>query len=255
MHDFLFYIISGALVGVAVGLTGVGGGSLMTPILLLLNIPANIAVGTDLLYAAGTKAVGVHLHHKKKNVHWPVALTMLAGSLPASGITIIALQYFFIEPQTYQSILTSTLGIMLLVTGLLILFKKAKPEKELTTSQPQALKIKTLLMGVLLGVLVTLSSVGAGVCGTAILFSLYPRLKGIEIVGTDIAHAVPLTLIAGLGHLYLGNVDLTLLGGLIIGSVPAMLLGTHLGAKLPDVWMRKFLAIILLGMGIRYSFL
>jgi hypothetical protein len=137
MHDFLFYIISGALVGVAVGLTGVGGGSLMTPILLLLNIPAHIAVGTDLLYAAGTKAVGVHLHHKKKNVHWPVALTMLAGSLPASGITIIALQYLFIEPQTYQSILTSTLGIMLLVTGLLILFKKAKPKKRanhITTS-------------------------------------------------------------------------------------------------------------------------
>ena len=238
--DFLLYAISGAFVGLIVGLTGIGGGSLMTPLLLLFGIPPHIAVGTDLLYAAITKASGVVSHHKNKTIKWSITLTMAAGSIPAAIVTGIILNHFFLDYQEYTGVITTSLGVMLVLTA------KGWLQRNKTTL--------TFLMGILLGALVTLSSVGAGAIGTAILLVLYPKLKSMNIVGTDIAHAVPLTLIGGLVHLGLGNVDYSLLAALLVGSIPAIHLGTKLGTKIPETILRQALALILLLLGTKYIF-
>ncbi|CAA0119206.1 Uncharacterised protein [BD1-7 clade bacterium] len=260
--NLLTYIACGGGVGLLIGLTGVGGGSLMTPLLILLNIPYQIAIGTDLLYAAITKSGGVFMHHKRGNIHWRIVLTMLAGSIPASLITAIVIKQFFEGAHDYKLVLTTTLGGMLIFTSLVLLFKKQiqayasrhKSDKQSGLAQRHA-DIGTFISGVILGVLVTLSSVGAGAFGTAILMVLYTRLPALHIVGTDLAHAVPLTFVAGMSHfLFLGNVDFTLLIGLLIGSLPAVYVGTRLGAHLPEKFMYTLLSLILLGLGVRFTF-
>lgn len=257
--EFLLYAMSGAFVGLIVGLTGIGGGSLMTPLLLLFGIPAHIAVGTDLLYAALTKASGVVSHHKKGNIRWNVTLLLALGSIPFAIITGLILQHYFVDYQHYTGILTSTLGVMLVLTACLLLFRKriqifANKQADLnkSSSLQKNKALITVLMGVFLGVFVTLSSVGAGAIGTAILLILYPRMRSINVVGTDIAHAVPLTLIGGLVHLSLGNVDFALLGALLVGSIPAIHLGTRLGSKLPEHILRNSLALLLMLLGVKY---
>jgi len=259
--DFLLYAISGALVGLIVGLTGIGGGSLMTPLLLLFGIPPHIAVGTDLLYAAITKASGVVSHHKQKTIKWPIAITMAAGSIPAAIIVGLALHFFFGDYEKYTGIITTSLGVMLVLTATLLLFRRKIQifaNRQADAAQSSWLQSNktalTLLMGVVLGVFVTLSSVGAGAIGTAILLVLYPKLKSINVVGTDLAHAVPLTLIGGLVHIGLGNVDYSLLIALLVGSIPAIHLGTKLGSKIPENLLRTGLAALLLGLGTKYIF-
>ena len=259
--DFLLYAISGAFVGLIVGLTGIGGGSLMTPLLLLFGIPPHIAVGTDLLYAAITKASGVVSHHKRKTIKWSITLTMALGSIPAAVITGLILSHFFLDYQEYTGVITTSLGVMLVLTATLLIFRKrlqvfANRQADLSgkgwlQSNKTAL---TFLMGIILGALVTLSSVGAGAIGTAILLVLYPKLKSMNIVGTDLAHAVPLTLIGGLVHLSLGNVDYNLLLALLVGSIPAIHLGTKLGTKIPENILRQALALLLLLLGTKYIF-
>ncbi|PCJ46570.1 MAG: hypothetical protein COA99_02525 [Moraxellaceae bacterium] len=259
--DILFYIIAGAAVGFAVGLTGVGGGSLMTPILLLFGFPPQIAVGTDLLYASITKSGGVFLHKRQGTIRWKIVITLFCGSIPASLVTIYFLNSIFTDSEQYGEILTTSLGFMLILTALVLLFKsqlvnrsKAKDDSEaLKTVQKHATAI-TWVMGVALGVLVTLSSVGAGAFGAAVLLIIYPRMSAISIIGTDLAHAVPLTLVAGLGHLYLGNVDFYLLGSLLIGSLPAIYVGTKLGTRMPENLMQPILASTLLALGVKYAF-
>ncbi len=259
--DILFYIAAGAAVGFAVGITGVGGGSLMTPILLLFGFPPQIAVGTDLLYASITKAGGVVLHRRQGTIRWKIVLTLFCGSIPASLVTVYFLDNVFADSDQYAQVLTNCLGVMLILTATVLMFKsklvngsKAKDTpKAMVAIQNHATWI-TWVMGIALGVLVTLSSVGAGAFGAAVLLVIYPRLSAINIIGTDLAHAVPLTLVAGLGHLFLGNVDFSLLGSLLIGSLPAIYVGTKVGARMPENIMQPILASTLFALGIKYAF-
>ena len=257
--ELLLYISAGALVGFAVGLTGVGGGSLMTPILLLFGFPPQVAIGTDLLYASITKSSGMVMHARRQNVDWTIMKRMAAGSIPAALLTAGALWLLSSNADDYAPLLTTALGITLIVTALVLLFKRRlqrlvshRPTGLLGSVQQQA-GGWTVVMGVLLGVFVTLSSVGAGAIGTAVLLVLYPALAPIRVVGTDLAHAVPLTLIAGLGHLALGHVDLGLLIALLMGSLPAIYIGTHLGHRIPSHIMHPVLVTVLLALGIKYA--
>ena len=256
---FIVYIVTGAAVGLAVGITGVGGGSLMTPMLLMFGFPPNVAIGTDLLYAAITKSGGIISHHAKKNIDWRLVGRMAAGSIPAAIITSIILKFFFADASEYSHILTSSLGIMLVLTSFVIFFRhrlkeQAMENRGLISVAHRHPVFSTIFMGFIIGVFVTLSSVGAGAIGAAVLLTLYPHLPSYRIVGVDIAHAVPLTFIAGFAHLWLGNVNLMLLGCLLIGSLPAIHLGTHLGSKVPNRVLQPVLAFLLMGIGIKYVF-
>lgn len=258
--EFIYYILAGASVGFAIGVTGVGGGSLMTPLLLLFGFPAHIAIGTDLLYAAITKGGGVFIHKRQGTIRWKIVFNLALGSIPASLVTIFVLKHYFQSPEDYSALLTSSLGIMLVATSLVLLFKKQIQAKHSTGSDSllggltRRAPLWTFLMGICLGVLVTLSSVGAGAFGAAILLILYPRMPSIQIVGTDLAHAVPLTLVAGLGHMALGNVNYALLFALLIGSLPAILLGTKVATRLPDRILHPLLASTLFALGVKYAF-
>ncbi|MDT8400021.1 MAG: sulfite exporter TauE/SafE family protein [Pseudomonadales bacterium] len=270
--EFILYILAGLAVGFAVGLTGVGGGSLMTPLLLLFGYPAPVAIGTDLLYAGLTKTTGVYFHQRKGNIRWRIMILLVLGSIPVSlGLNLFVMDADFRENENYEALLTMILGVMLILTSLVIIFQK-RIQRRISENSGQdthshdidaspmgfARKhtdIFTVLTGMLLGLCVTLSSVGAGAFGAAVLFVLYPRLKVTHIVGTDIAHAVPLTLVAGLGYLYYGLVDFILLFVLLCGSLPGIYLGTHMGSVMPEKLMRYLLAITLLGLGIKFSFL
>jgi len=250
----LYYIIAGATVGLIIGITGVGGGSLMTPLLVLgFNVQPAIAVGTDLLYAAITKAGGVWSHQKLKNIDWSIIKNLCLGSIPGSILCVGAIQYFNISSEAFDQVISITLGFMLIITSLVIIFKNSlkKLFNKTTHKPPKAITI--VVLGAMLGILVTLSSVGAGAIGGAILLILYPSLRARTIVGTDIAHAVPLTAIAGLGHLQLGHIDFNLLLSLILGSIPAIHIGAKLGEKLPENILKFVLATILLGIGIKFA--
>lgn len=236
----------------------------MTPILVLgFSINPAVAVGTDLLYAAITKCGGIAAHHRQKTIDWLVVKRLAAGSIPASIITVLFLGQLRDSGFDYERLITTTLSIMLILTSVVVVMHKklldflhsslserAHWRQTLVSFRPLA----TSLVGFVLGILVTISSVGAGAIGAAILFFLYPRKSAVNIVGTDIAHAVPLTAIAGLGHFHFGSVDLTLLAGLLIGSLPAIYLGSHLGQKLPEQFLRPIVATILVAMGIRFAF-
>jgi len=265
--DFLLYIFVGATVGLAIGITGVGGGSLMTPILLLFGFPPHVAVGTDLLYAGITKTGGALAHQRLKTINWRLVSLMAMGSLPTAAITIYSLQFFFSDPESYQKLLTSTLGIMLVLTSLVILFKthfRLAPASYPLSSNNNSLDnepvfskqklVITVVAGIVLGVLVTLSSVGAGAIAAAVLMLLYPALPSLKIIGTDLAHAVPLTLFAGLGHMWLGNVDFLLLACLLVGSLPAVAFGTQIGRKMPERTLQTVLASCLMLIGAKYTF-
>ncbi|KZM38529.1 membrane protein [Marinomonas sp. SBI22] len=252
--DFIWYILAGVGVGFAVGMTGVGGGSLMTPLLLMFGFPPNIAIGTDLMYAGIAKSTGVVMHAKHGHVNWKIMGSMAAGSIPASLVTIWVLSQFH-APENYQTILTSSLGVMLVATAFVIIFKKklVNPNKA-QDSNSQKSHTYIFLSGIILGSLVTLTSVGAGALGTALMMILFPTMSARNIVGTDLAHAVPLTLVAGLGHLALGNVDYSLLVALLIGSIPAIYVGTLVATRVPNKVLQPVLASALMGFGIKYLF-
>ena len=255
--DILLYIAAGAGVGLIVGITGIGGGALMTPLLLLFGFPPQVAVGTDLMYAGLTKAGGALSHHRQTHVRWAVVKCLAIGSIPAALLTGLSLRYLFEHPEHYSHLLRNALGIMLLLTAVVILFRNQIAR---LTSRGDAQKwlpyrpAATVAMGVFLGVFVTLSSVGAGTIGTAILMLLYPALKSTNIVGTDIAHAVPLTLCAGFIHMYLGNVDFALLASLLIGSLPAIHLGSNISRHVPEQLLKTGLASLLMALGAKYAF-
>lgn len=253
--DFIWYIMAGSLVGLAVGITGVGGGSIMTPLLLMFGFPAHIAIGTDLMYAGIAKSTGVYMHAKKKHVNWSIMGAMAAGSLPSSLITVFWLSQYD-TPDFYQDILTSTLGVMLVATAFVIIFrKKLLSSRPNTTLESHHKSLKYIFFaGIVLGALVTLTSVGAGALGTALLMLLFPSMAAKNIVGTDLAHAVPLTLTAGIGHVFLGNVDYSLLVALLIGSIPAIYVGTHISTYVPNKVLQPVLATALMGFGVKYLF-
>ncbi len=259
-NNYLF-TLAGFFVGFIIGMTGVGGGSLMTPILVLFfDIKVAVAVGTDLLYAAITKSGGIFVHHRHGNIQWKILKLLFIGSIPASLCSILVIKKLDSAGINYDNLIMSTLSIALILTGIFLLSKNQlqKLSKNENSAYIKALHRKlrkpiTIFSGVLIGILVTLSSVGAGVIGAAFLFFLYPKFKAIKIVATDIAHAVPITAIAGIGHAHLGTVDYVLLGNLLIGSLPGIYLGSKFGNFLPDKLMRPILACMLLAIGIRLA--
>jgi hypothetical protein len=255
MHFELVYIVSGLLVGFIVGMTGVGGGSLMTPILLHFGIAPSAAVGTDLLYAAITKAGGVYVHNKKRNINWRVTGWLALGSLPASALTLLAMHHIGFNSSGMNTFIKTALGYALIFTALAIVFKQKLLEfshrNDVWVSRMTLREqtVATLITGIVLGIIVTITSIGAGAVGTVALFLLYPLLPTTKLVGTEIAHAVPLTLLAGLGHAGLGNIDLQLLGNLLLGSLPGIYIGSHLGSSVADHYLRPALAFMLLIVG------
>jgi uncharacterized membrane protein YfcA len=253
----LGYAVSGLLVGILVGLTGVGGGSLMTPLLVFLfGFKPATAVGTDLLFAALTKTTGVWVHHTKhSSVDWRVVRWLSVGSLPFAVATLYILQHLASIGKETTGMITVTLGVALLLTALSILVRSIliRRSEKIQRGRFDSWQIPaTVLTGAVLGVLVTLTSVGAGALGTVALLFLYPRMLTVKVVGTDLAHAIPLTAVAGFGHWMLGNVDFVLLSSLLVGSVPGIWLGSHLSAKLPEKLLRPILALLLLIIGLKF---
>lgn len=254
------YIVSGLLVGLLVGVTGVGGGSLMTPLLVFLfGFAPSTAVGTDLLFAAITKSGGVFVHHgKHRSVEWKIVWQLAMGSIPAALLVIYLLETTFKKDPAVTAMMTTTLGVALILTAVALFFRnrlmKKSPVQRVTHTERfgrwQA--PITVFVGVVLGVLVTLSSVGAGALGTVALLFLYPRLATVRVVGTDLAHAIPLTAVAGLGHLHMGNVDFQLLLSLLVGSLPGIYVGSHISGKIPESVLRPVLASLLVVIGLKF---
>jgi uncharacterized membrane protein YfcA len=256
LQGSLHYVFSGALVGLLVGLTGVGGGSLMTPILtLIFGVAPTTAVGTDLAFAAITKGIGTAAHRLHGNVRWNIVGLLCAGSLTTATASIVVLNQLGPISKDWVHFITFSIGVSVLLTALSLTVRtrilewvKKNPKK---MPHGSGLKIVTVLIGGVIGVLVTISSIGAGAIGATLILMLYPHLKTSEVAGTDIAYAVPLTALAGVGHWWLGNVDFALLFGLLVGSVPAIWLGARLSSTLPEKFTRTALAITLLLVGIK----
>jgi len=244
------YVLSGVLVGGLVGFTGVGGGSLMTPLLILVfGIHPATAVGTDLLYASVTKAGGSLVHGYNKTIDWKVVGLLALGSVPMTALTILALYYLGIDSKPAQLLITKVLGVALLATAIMLFFRKPIMrlyDRRIGVLEPRLVSRLTILTGAVLGVLVTISSVGAGAIGVTALVLLYPKLSPQRIVGSDIAHAVPLTMIAGLGHSVLGTIDLHILVSLLCGSIPAIIVASIASARTSETAVRVALACVLL---------
>jgi uncharacterized membrane protein YfcA len=243
------YSFSGFVVGALVGLTGVGGGSLMTPLLILLfGIHPATAVGTDLLFAACTKTVGAAIHARGRTIDWLVVRRLAAGSIPATMLMVAILRVARPDTHMVSALVTPVLAGALLVTAVLVVFQKqvvaglAGFSAGLTTGRQRGL---TIASGVVLGVLVSLSSVGAGALGVTFLLLLYPALSPQRIVGSDIAHAIPLTLVAGAGYFLMGSIDWPMLGSLLVGSIPGIILGSLLATRAPVGVLRGLLAVVL----------
>jgi LPXTG-motif cell wall-anchored protein len=249
------YSLSGLLVGMLVGFTGVGGGALMTPLLVLLfGIAPATAVGTDLLYAAVTKSAGTLVHGRNSTVDWTITRRLATGSIPATIATIAVMYVLGVHGHDSNNIITTLLGIGLILTAATLIFRRSlrhyfsQFSDRLTDSQSRSL---TIVLGAFLGVLVSISSVGAGAIGVTVLLVLYPKLPTVRIVGSDIAHAVPLTFIAGCGHWFLGTIDWTLLASLLLGSLPGIVIGSHLAVHVPEKILRTVLAGTLVLVGSR----
>ena len=250
------YPLSGFFVGSIVGLTGMGGGSLMTPLLILFfGMHPLTAVGTDLLYAAVTKTAGTTIHGKKGNVEWRLVAILAAGSVPASVLTIWMLSRLPKQSPATTSIISISIGVALIVAAMAILFRRGIRNFALahadTPTRTQYSGPITVVFGAVLGVLVSLCSVGAGALGVAVLFFLYPRLATVRVIGSDLAHAVPLTLVAGLGHWIIGGVDWSIVGALLFGSLPGIYLGSHLSTRISDRYLLPALASMLVLVGLR----
>jgi len=244
------YVASGFGVGLLVGMTGVGGGSLMTPLLILLfGIHPSTAVGTDLLYAAATKAGGSVVHGLSRSIHWPAVIRLASGSIPASILTMVAIWKLDLDAASQRSLVNLVLCFALLLTAVSLIFRKSILERyrqRMERVDDKTIVVATVVTGALLGVLVSISSVGAGAVGVTALLLLYPRLPMVSIVGSDIAHAVPLTLVAGAGHWALGAVDWQLMGVLLMGSLPGIVIGSYSAVRVPQAVLRVALATILL---------
>ena len=254
LPDFdLLQSLLGFLVGMLVGLTGVGGGSLMTPLLVLVfgYHPAT-AVGTDLLYASVTKSVGTAVHGRRKTVEWRIVGLLACGSVPAAILTLAVMAYAGSLNSRAEGVLNTLLGAALVLTAVAILFRArilawARPRMEGVSGA--IIARRTIILGAILGVLVSVTSIGAGALGITALLILYPHLRVARIAGSDIAHAVPLTLIAGIGHWLIGSVDFVLMFSLLVGSIPGVIIGSLLGSRSSDALLRPVLAVTLLIVG------
>jgi uncharacterized membrane protein YfcA len=252
----LHFVASGFAVGLLVGMTGVGGGSLMTPLLtLLFGVTPAVAVGTDLAFASLTKGVGTFTHRLRGTVHWDIVRLLCIGALPAALLASLSLKYFGTLSKEMGQIIRYSIAGSVLLTVTALLFKRkmlawitAHPERQL---QGRALRNATILTGAVLGTLVTVSSIGAGAIGATVLVMLYPRLTAAEVAGTDIAYAVPLTAIAAVGHWWLGSINWTLLLTLLVGSVPGITLGAYAARAVPERLLRTILAFTLVAVAVK----
>lgn len=248
-HIDILHALAGLMVGCLVGLTGVGGGSLMTPLLVLLfGVSPQTAVGTDLLYAAVTKITGLAIHGWRETVEWKVVRRLAYGSVPAAIVTLAILAHVGQVGNGAEHVILFVLSGLLGLTSLAIVFRGwlIKFTADLDPLDPPAkVVITTIALGAVIGGGVSISSVGAGAIGATALLMLYPHLPIARIVGSDIAHAVPLALIAGIGHWILGDVDGVLLTNLLIGSIPGVIVGSLLSTRAPDTFLRALLAIVL----------
>ncbi|WP_370260763.1 sulfite exporter TauE/SafE family protein [Limnobacter sp.] len=248
------YVVSGLAVGLLVGLTGVGGGSLMTPLLtVLFGVPATTAVGTDLAFAAITKGAGTLVHRLRNTVNWKIVGLACLGSVPASVVTIGILHGLDIQNagkgSPIDQFIRWSIAFCVMLTVIALIFKtkvvtwlQNHPKAQL---QDKTRSVATVVAFAVIGMLVTVSSIGAGAVGVMALFMLYPHLKASEIAGTDIAYAVPLTTVAAFGHFSLGTVDFGLLGALLIGSIPGITVGSYLSRAVPERFLRGVLATTL----------
>lgn len=248
-HLDLLHALAGLLVGVLVGMTGVGGGSLMTPLLVLLfGVSPQTAVGTDLLFAAITKVTGSAVHGWRATVDWKIVTRLAMGSIPAALLTLGLLARFGGIGGHGQQVILVALAVLLALTALTTLFRKSLVHFAHgldPLDRPSKVIGATVLLGAAIGVAVTISSVGAGAIGVTALLLLYPRLRMVRIVGSDIAHAVPLALIAGIGHWMIGDVDGTLLTNLLIGSVPGVIVGSLISIRTSERFLQPLLALVL----------
>ncbi|WP_197708188.1 sulfite exporter TauE/SafE family protein [Hartmannibacter diazotrophicus] len=250
------YSVAGLLVGCLIGLTGVGGGSLMTPLLVLFfGVKPATAVGTDLLYASITKLVGTAVHGFKGTTDWRVVGLLALGSVPAALLTVGLIAHFDLQQsESTDDFITKLLGGILLLTSAGLVWRRhlTRQAKEWSVSQDASVRAPlTIAVGAALGVLVSLSSIGAGAIGVTALILLYPRLPIVRLVGSDIAHAVPLTMVAGLGHVMVGTVDMMMLISLLVGSVPGIIVGSWLSPVIPDKALRYLLAVTLAVVGLK----
>ena len=252
----LSYIVSGFAVGLLVGMTGVGGGSLMTPLLtLLFGVSPSVAVGTDLAFASITKSAGTLTHRLRGTIRWDIVKRLCIGALPAAVVATLALKSFGTLSPEIGQIIRYSIAASVLLTVVALIFKgrmlawiNAHPEKQL---QGNKLAAATIIAGAVLGVLVTVSSIGAGAIGATLLVMLYPRMTSAEVAGTDIAYAVPLTAIAALGHWWLGSIHWELLASLLVGSLPGITLGSWVARSVPEQFLRVLLAMTLTGVAIK----
>jgi hypothetical protein len=249
------YLLLGLLAGVLVGMSGVGGGSLVTPALTLSGVSPAIAVGTDLVFAAITKTFGTAVHRAQKSVEWRAVGLLAAGSCPAAAATVAWLAASGVHAN--GRLIAATLSVALILTAVSLCIDRGRIARlalrvggRLRPYRPAV----TVATGAALGALVTVSSIGAGALGAMFLVVLYPRLSALRIAGTDIAHAVPLTLVAGAGHLWLGTVEIALLVSLLAGSIPGIVASSLLAGRLPERVMRSFLALVLFAVGTRFAF-
>ncbi|MHA7600898.1 sulfite exporter TauE/SafE family protein [Alicycliphilus sp. T452] len=257
MPDFAF-ILAGFAVGLIVGLTGVGGGSLMTPVLIFVfGVKPNLAVGTDLLFAAFTKLGGTLGLAHQRLVPWRVVAQLCAGSIPAALLALWALRHLGPDSAAAQRLMTTTLGAALLLTAAATFYKVLVFSPERAAAEAARRRAQSadatrprhwslpVLLGAVIGVLVTFTSVGAGAIGVSVLLLVFPHLPLPRIIAADIAYAVPLTLVAGLGHASLGSVNWPLLGLLLAGSLPGIWLGSRLVARTPERLIRSVLSVLL----------
>lgn len=249
------YVASGFAVGVLVGMTGVGGGSLMTPLLILLfGVHPATAVGTDLIFAGSTKTVGTVVHAAARTVDWTLVALLALGSVPATAVTILVLSRFDLQSAAAQHVITATLGAVLLITATFLIAGQRMRERyadRLLKLDRRSVTLLTVALGLIMGVLVTTTSVGAGAIGVTVLLLLHPKMPAARVVGSDIAHAVPLTFLAGAGHWYLGSINGALLMTLLIGSLPGIVLGSYLATRAREAVVRIALAGVLVIVGVR----
>lgn len=253
----LGFVVSGFLTGALVGMTGVGGGSLMTPMLVLLfGIEPTTAVGTDLLYASITKTAGTAVHGLGRTIQWRIVALLAMGSVPMAVFTLLLFSWFGPNTAAANRLITDILSVMLLLTALVLILRRqiiSRYRRSFTAITPETTQRLTVIVGMTLGILVPLSSVGAGALGATALILLYPDMPMARVVGSDIAHAVPLTLAAAIGHIILGSTNFAILGFLLAGSIPGIILGSYVAPRVPDSVLRYVLAGTLLIAGGRLA--
>jgi len=252
------YSLSGFAVGLLVGMTGVGGGALMTPILIMLfGVHPATAVGTDLLYAAATKTGGSLVHGFARSIDWRVVGRLATGSVPATILTLADLSHFNLSGEAARNLITLVLSVALFLTAFVLVFGGsivAAYRARFPELDPQKTFTNTIIVGAVLGCLVSISSVGAGAMGVIALLMLYPQLPIAKIVGSDIAHAVPLTLVAGLGHWMMGSVNWAIIGSLLAGSLPGIFVGSYFAIRIPERALKLVLASVLLVVASRMAY-